>query len=215
MKHLLIKSGLMAMASLATLQGNSAPTKFAPNTYVSISKAGMNNGAKTDYHSTPTNVGASFTSPYNLNRAGLNAKDSFLYTATSVGADNTIGNIPQSGANLCGNLAKALVPPPVPLPVTLVSFGGTEKDGNIVLQWDTSLEKDFRNFIVEYSTDASYWTVLASVDAKSGTQETLAHNEYTYTHTNPNTKTGSSFYRLIQVDNDGSKKYGNVLHITR
>lgn len=92
----LLSAGGICFMSISAL---GVPTKFLPNTYVALSKAGMNNAAKTYYISTSTTpsssaftISAPFTLPYNVNGIGLNAADSLLYGATYVGADNTIGN---------------------------------------------------------------------------------------------------------------------------
>ncbi|MEO6731272.1 MAG: T9SS type A sorting domain-containing protein [Ferruginibacter sp.] len=99
--------------------------------------------------------------------------------------------------------------PLAPLPVHLVSFVAEIKNNNVGLTWKTHSEINNRGFDIERSVDGSVFNKVAYVTANhSGT----ITNTYIYTDTDAFTKASSAilFYRLKQLDNNGSFKYSNV-----
>jgi len=95
---------------------------------------------------------------------------------------------------------------PVPLPVSLVSFAGTQEGNRVKLRWITATEINNAYFLVERSADGVYYEPVASVQGHGTT--TLKH-EYTV-YDDPGSS-GSWYYRLRQVDYDGQAQlYGPV-----
>lgn len=96
-----------------------------------------------------------------------------------------------------------------PLPVTMLSFTGKKNsEDHVVLQWATANELNSDYFLVERSKNGKYFESIASVRA-AGT--TTQRHDYTYTDVLP--FAGNSYYRLKQVDFDGSSMYSKVCYI--
>lgn len=95
------------------------------------------------------------------------------------------------------------------LPVNMISYTAETVASDVVLNWKTSSELNNSHFVVERSSDANNWTVLAQVEA---VKEQNAVNDYTYT--DRNALEGISYYRLTQVDLDGKTTvYNNILMV--
>jgi hypothetical protein len=94
-----------------------------------------------------------------------------------------------------------------PLPVTLVSFSATRLDANAKLVWATASEKNNRGFEVQVSNDGKTFRTLSFVASKGSNSSTKL--DYTYTDTEAG-KTGVRYYRLHQIDLDGTDSYSPV-----
>jgi hypothetical protein len=96
-----------------------------------------------------------------------------------------------------------------PLPVTLLSFTGKKNSENQVeLRWATANELNSDYFLIERSKNGKYFESIGSVKA-AGT--TTQRHDYTYTDALP--FAGSSYYRLRQVDFDGTSMYSKLCYI--
>ena len=93
------------------------------------------------------------------------------------------------------------------LPVTLSSFSGTASE-QVQLEWVTSAELNNERFIVETSTEGEVFNRIGEI-AGAGTS-TEAHT-YQFTHQTP--IAGANYYRLKQVDFDGTFAYSKVIAI--
>jgi hypothetical protein len=97
--------------------------------------------------------------------------------------------------------------PPVPLPVELTRFAGELlAAGNARLFWNTASERDAAYFEVQRSTDGQLFRAVGRRDA-AGTS-TAAH---AYQLVDPARLTGVTYYRLLQVDADGTGHYSPVI----
>ncbi len=94
-----------------------------------------------------------------------------------------------------------------PLPVELVSFTGEERDCATHLNWQTATETNSHFFVVERSADGINYSEIGRVDA-AGNSQTFVN--YNFTDTNPNIQ---NYYRLKQVDLDGTYEYTEVIRI--
>jgi hypothetical protein len=102
-----------------------------------------------------------------------------------------------------------------PLPVQLLSFTGYNKGSSNVLVWQTATEQNSNRFEVERtSPDPSKGGRLADFKA-IGTLRAAGNSavstNYALTDTKP--VIGLNYYRLKQIDNDGSFAYSNVISI--
>ncbi|MCP4125088.1 MAG: T9SS type A sorting domain-containing protein, partial [Bacteroidetes bacterium] len=92
------------------------------------------------------------------------------------------------------------------LPVELLSFTATglgEKKS--LLEWTTASEVNNRGFFVEHSTNGVDWIELGFVEGK-GT--TATRSDYNFTDHYP--ERGLNYYRLKQVDLDGTIDYSDI-----
>ncbi|HEV3412573.1 MAG TPA: T9SS type A sorting domain-containing protein [Puia sp.] len=95
-----------------------------------------------------------------------------------------------------------------PLPVTLVFFTAQALNGEVELRWETAMETNNDYFQIERSADGASWADISRVDGH-GTSAV----EENYTSYDAAPLRGESFYRLVQVDQDGHKTYSEVVSV--
>lgn len=133
---------------------------------------------------------------------GAGSWESLLFGTNNAASDN-ISNIVVSPANffkdwiLTDNLT--------PLPVELVSFEVNCEEGKAKIDWTTQTEINNDYFAVEKSHDAVVFFELETVQGSGNSN--VPQN---YSVLDPNPLTGATYYRLKQVDFDGSTTYHEI-----
>lgn len=94
------------------------------------------------------------------------------------------------------------------LPVTLFNFTGLIKDNKAVLTWSTANEINNKGFEVEVSRDNKTFSSIGFVAA---VKNSTGVNNYSYT--DDKILSGSNYYRLKQIDNDGAYRYSTVVKL--
>jgi len=94
-----------------------------------------------------------------------------------------------------------------PLPIELTSFTGEEKDCKIDLTWQTLTETNSSHFIVQESNDGMSFSDAERIEAAGFSGVLL-----TYNFTDETTGV-YNYYRLKQVDLDGSYEYSKIIRI--
>ncbi|MCB0636557.1 MAG: T9SS type A sorting domain-containing protein, partial [Lewinella sp.] len=94
------------------------------------------------------------------------------------------------------------------LPVSWLSFAATAEADAVYLRWQTSAEEDNDYFAVEWSTDGRSFTEIGQVKGAGTIAEVQA---YDYPHRPP--VAGAQYYRLRQVDFDGTVDYSPVRRV--
>ena len=96
------------------------------------------------------------------------------------------------------------------VPVELSSFTAIAQDANVLLNWVTSTETNNMGFDVERRTvkSNSGWQKLGFINGNGTTTE---KSSYSYVDKNP--VDGKSYYRLKQIDFDGSYKIYNSVEV--
>jgi hypothetical protein len=84
------------------------------------------------------------------------------------------------------------------LPITWVSFIAQKKGSAVLLDWVTGSEKNAGIYVVERSLDGKTFEDIATIDALN---ETSGGN---YTYTDYNNFSGKMYYRIREVDIDGT-----------
>ena len=97
---------------------------------------------------------------------------------------------------------------PSTIPVELESFIASVKDKNINLNWITATELNNSGFDIEKSIDNLTWNKIGFVIGKGTTTE---KSYYSFEDNNP--VNGKSYYRLKQIDYDGTFTYSNIVAI--
>ena len=93
-----------------------------------------------------------------------------------------------------------------PLPVELIDFSATAMDGErVALNWSTASETNSDYFEVLRSKDMMSWAVVAEEDAAQ-----QSNSELTYETWDHAPYSGVSYYRLKQVDIDGTAHFSKV-----
>jgi hypothetical protein len=96
-----------------------------------------------------------------------------------------------------------------PLPVELVSFTGACDNGVISLTWQTASEFNSSHFDVEKSRDGENWQLLSTI-ASAGTSNELI----SYQTADHNAIDGNNYFRLRQVDIDGTEKLYDPINVS-
>ncbi|MBE0539216.1 MAG: PQQ-dependent sugar dehydrogenase, partial [Ignavibacterium sp.] len=94
------------------------------------------------------------------------------------------------------------------VPVELTLFNGKYEDGEISLNWITATETNNFGFQVEKRSDNSAYESIGFVKG-SGTST----NRVTYNFVDRNIKSNRYYYRLKQIDFNGTFKYSNEVQI--
>jgi hypothetical protein len=89
------------------------------------------------------------------------------------------------------------------LPVVYSLLNIACRNGGIVVVWKTAQEQNSQRYDIERSSDGVNWQSAGSVNA-AGTSTT--ERSYSFTDNNP-----LAFYRIVQVDIDGTKKISTIL----
>jgi hypothetical protein len=95
------------------------------------------------------------------------------------------------------------------LPVELLSFTAQKQNTNQVLvAWETASEKNNAYFIVEKSTNGTTFFEVAKVLGRSNSTSLQKYNLTDY-----NPFVGMNYYRLKQVDIDGTVSYSKIVNV--
>lgn len=94
------------------------------------------------------------------------------------------------------------------LPIELLSFDALENDGIVYLNWKTATEENNEYMAVERSFDGSTFEEIGRVE---GAGTTAFEQEYAFKDENP--RPGLNYYRLRQVDFDGSMTYHRTVAV--
>jgi len=100
--------------------------------------------------------------------------------------------------------------PAAPVPVTLLSFTGYEKNNAAVLNWTTTSENNTRGFEVEKSFDGASFSKIGYL--KAAGNSAVNRN---YLLTDAAKLSIIQFYRLKQIDFDGRTAYSNIVAIRK
>jgi len=97
---------------------------------------------------------------------------------------------------------------PIPLPVELISFIGVIEDNVTTLSWENASEINNDFFEVQHSVDGINFAGIGTVDGNGNTNEIIA---YSYVHGSP--ALGLNYYRLRQVDFDGTEEIHETIQL--
>ncbi|MCA8832321.1 PA14 domain-containing protein [Hymenobacter pini] len=108
--------------------------------------------------------------------------------------------VPASG--LCTTASNA------PLPVTLTRFGVVAQNAGVLASWETAQELNSAYFVLERSANGRVFEAVGKVAAAGTTQH---QQRYSYLDAAP--LSGVAYYRLRQVDTDGTTSYSSVVSV--
>ena len=94
------------------------------------------------------------------------------------------------------------------LPVELTSFTANVVDGKVVISWGTATEINNAGFSIERSNDNKKFTEIAFVKGKGTSTDKSIYN-----YTDKSALSGKYYYRLKQVDFDGTYQYYKSIEI--
>lgn len=91
------------------------------------------------------------------------------------------------------------------LPVDLTKFEVRKQPRTILLEWQTATESNSKDFIIEHSVDGSNFSKIGEQAAAGWSDDT---RNYRFIHKTP--ANGNNYYRLKQIDLDGSYEYSDL-----
>jgi hypothetical protein len=139
---------------------------------------------------TPSQHHVSWSGMTHFSTSGTN--QNFTVVALGTGFSNFGAGAPDSDA----------------LPVELISFTGNCADGVVDVTWTTASEFNSAYFDLEKSRDGVTWELVNTQDAAGESTEMLE-----YHFRDANTNGGNNYYRLTQVDIDGTQKTYDVINV--
>lgn len=95
-----------------------------------------------------------------------------------------------------------------PLPIELVFFAGENSNNKNILNWLTATETNNKGFNLQRSTNGINWITIAFIEGKGNS---TLNNKYTFN--DDNYEPTINYYRLEQVDFDGTISYSNLVDI--
>ncbi len=146
---------------------------------------------------------------------------------TGVGAVNSGGNLQNNGTwdvnvSWCSNGAGLGMPTPedcttaqgicnaIVLPVELTYFSANAIENSyVVVDWETSSEANSDYFLVQRSLNGKDWINIGSIDAAGNSSEAI---RYSFDDFDPSV--GDNYYRLVQVDINGTMKNSEIIMAT-
>ena len=96
----------------------------------------------------------------------------------------------------------------VVFPTELIAFTGQLSTDHVALSWQTATETENSHFFVERSTNGFTFTAIGRVEGAGTTNDARSYTYPDYTYHD-----GRNYYRLRQVDFDGSESLSEVVTI--
>lgn len=94
------------------------------------------------------------------------------------------------------------------IPVELISLSANIADSNVQLSWQTATETNNRGFEIERSSDNKAFAKVGFVPGRGTTTE-----KSSYSYVDKDAQEGTLYYRLKQVDFDGTSAYSGTVEI--
>ncbi len=167
--------------------------------YSSALGAGGNDGyiIKTNSAGTITNSCSDYSV---IQRTLTPALSNRTYNGTNPSLSNSAVTLSKNVVNFAINNY------PCSQPITLLDFTGKSFLHETILHWSTSIEINNDWFIIEKSTNAEDWITIGTI---KGAGNSSSVKEYSFTDFA--TENGGMYYRLKQVDFDGTYSYSKII----
>jgi hypothetical protein len=123
------------------------------------------------------------------------------YPAVGLASHNTAANtVSLSGINTFSRwtVSNSAISP---LPIELISFTSSCENGSIQLNWTTATEINNQRFTIYRSTDLQEWKEIITIPGAGNSNQTL-----NYLATDARPLDGLAYYKLVQVDFDGTSE---------
>ncbi|WP_461133151.1 T9SS type A sorting domain-containing protein [Spirosoma lituiforme] len=144
-----------------------------------------------------TDGGNTFTNKTMANGLGSN------YVTNVYASGNVVYAATDKGLSLCTA---------APLPVTLRYFNGRMANTGALLGWQTEHEANNDHFRIERSKDAIAFETIGNVPSQASGGSSLTSLVYTFIDANP--LPGTNYYRLTQVDQDGTGTPSRIIALS-
>jgi photosystem II stability/assembly factor-like uncharacterized protein len=94
------------------------------------------------------------------------------------------------------------------VPVELISFAATTNGNEVILNWSAATELNNQGFEIQRSTEVEEFFTVGFVNGHGTTTE-----QQIYSYIDRNLDDGRYYYRLKQVDYDGSYEYSDIVEV--
>ena len=98
--------------------------------------------------------------------------------------------------------------PPIPLPVELTSFSAEAHDQKVILKWSTATELNNNGFEIQRRVAESDFATIGFVKGEGTTT-----NQKEYSYVDKDLVDGKYYYRLKQIDYNGTYEYSDVIEV--
>ena len=98
---------------------------------------------------------------------------------------------------------------PIALPVSLLNFNAELQDNKVSLAWQTASEVNSDYIDLQRSEDDSHFTTISKIETAKNTTNVSSYN-YVDTLNQATVQTNNLYYRLQEVDQDGSFTYSDI-----
>jgi hypothetical protein len=95
-----------------------------------------------------------------------------------------------------------------PLPVELTSFTYSIKNNSVALKWETATEINNYGFNIEKSLDNLIWEKVGFVEGNGN-----SNSPKFYSFSDKNITSKKAYYRLVQIDNDGTTETTDAIEV--
>ena len=139
----------------------------------------------------------------------LPSANTTVNSLNGIGGENWIGGTRAPagiGINNSGIITSAFII----LPASLVSFTATEAADGIQLRWTTENEKSLNYYDIQVSVNGTDFENIGRANSKGS--NTLSQK---YSFINTKTLTGTNYYRLKMVDEDGRFTYSKIIAVRK
>ncbi|MCZ2222453.1 MAG: T9SS type A sorting domain-containing protein [Chitinophagales bacterium] len=133
-------------------------------------------------------------------------KGEALYDGLTVGNTYYI-RVVSSGTNWRAQGTICVTKPQIVVPIIIQYFSGKKNGNSNILQWQTMHEINTTAFDIQRSADGIHFSSIASVLSKADNASTTNSYEFYDNYI----LAGNNFYRLKQVDKDGSAYYSSII----
>lgn len=125
----------------------------------------------------------------------------FTYRLTDDGPDNSFAT---TADNMYDDATVTVNwPPAASLPVSLVNFNGSRNGSNVTLQWTTTFESNNTGFEIQRSTGNNAYEKVGFIATKADNGNSSTPLSYLFRE--DNLAKGNSWYRLVEIDKDGTR----------
>ncbi len=94
------------------------------------------------------------------------------------------------------------------LPITLLNFDGIIENNQTILKWSTANEMNNKGFEVQKSLNGQNFTKIGFVTSHGNSSQVTNYNFF-----DAKLLSGSNYYRLKQIDNDGKFSYSSIINL--
>jgi len=96
------------------------------------------------------------------------------------------------------------------LPLSFLSTSALYENGQVIVGWQISTEKDIKTYVVERSFDGAGFSAVATITSSSSNDPA---NDYSYTDAPPDNNAKVLYYRIRVVDLDGNYRFSQTISV--